>query len=72
MDSPPLISVEEADKRDSEFAESNRARQASGSRRHQMTAKDGACFRVPGPLPYIQVDAPSSHHTLGRGRNYHY
>ena len=71
-DGPPILTVEMADALDMQEQESNRKRAACGVRRHKLTKESGPCFRMPGPLISINVSAPSDHHTLGRGRNYHF
>ena len=62
----PVISTEEADSLDAIQRLESASLARKGIRSHKAILYT---FRLPGPLPYVIVDRPSSHHTLGFGRN---
>ena len=62
----PVLTIEEADRLDALQRLESVSLARKGIRSHKALL---FTFRLPGPLPYVIVDRPSSHHTLGFGRN---
>jgi len=66
---PPILSIEQANLLDADASGQLAVLRQARRRRH---AVDIPCFRLVGPLPPVVIDpdCSSSHHALGRGRNY--
>eukprot|EP00973_Karenia_brevis_P093278 12416574-Karenia_brevis.AAC.1 len=69
LSNPPLLTQREADVLDQQELESNRKLYAQS---RKPAFADLPSLRVPGPLMRLTVlpPQPSSHHLLGKGRNY--
>ena len=64
----PYYSQDESNRFDDCDKEAHVALQRAGHRRHKAMFP---CIRLHGPLPLVLTTAPSDHHPLGRGHNYH-